>query len=71
MIPVHRMVIKSVVAVLVMGAFAYYFMNFNVILLVLLAAVVYIAMLLVLKTCPKEEIKMAKIIISSKKTFVE
>ena len=70
-IPVHKVVVKPIVATVVMGVFVYYFMNFNVIIVVLLAAVVYMVMLLALKTFSKEEIEMIKSIISSKKTSVD
>jgi len=38
------------IAAVMMGAFVYHFMNFNVIIVVLLAAVIYRIMLLALKT---------------------
>ncbi|MGP8321297.1 MAG: oligosaccharide flippase family protein [Methanosarcinaceae archaeon] len=64
-IPVHKVVVKPMVATVVMGVFVYYFMNFNVGIVVLLAAVVYVIMLSALKTVSKEEIEMVKSIISS------
>ena len=70
-IPVHKMVLKPMVAVLTMGAFVYYFINFNVIIVILLAAVVYMAMLLVLKTFSRAEIEMFKSVISSIKTSIK
>ena len=58
-IPVHKVVIQSMIAVLLMSMFVYYFINFNVIIIVSLAAAVYM-MVLVLKTLSKEDIKMVK-----------
>ena len=69
-IHVHKVVVKPIVATVVMGVFVYYFMNFNVIIVVLLAAVMYVVMLLALKTFSKEEIEMAKSAISSIKMYM-
>jgi O-antigen/teichoic acid export membrane protein len=68
---VHKVAVKPVIAALVMGVFVYYFMNFNVLIVLLLAAVVYMVMLLALKTFSKEEVEMIKGIISSKKTSAD
>ena len=57
-IPVHKVIIQSMIAVLVMIIFVYYFIDFNVIIIVPLAATVYTVVLLVLKIFSKEDIGM-------------
>ena len=54
-LPVHKIVIKPVIGSILMGAFVYYFVDANILLLVPLAAVVYLAALLALKTFTKED----------------
>ena len=54
-LPVHKMFIKPVISVLLMGVFVYHFDNINIFLLVFFAAVVYSVMLLALKTFSKED----------------
>lgn len=54
---VHKVIIQPMIAVLVISVFVYYCIDFNVIIIVPLAAAVYM-MVLVLKTLSKEDIKM-------------
>ena len=58
--PMRKTLLKPTISCLLMGSFVYYFMNINVFLLVLLAAVVYFVTLLTLKTFSKEDIDIIK-----------
>jgi O-antigen/teichoic acid export membrane protein len=51
----HKHFIKPLVASLVMGGFVFYFKDINLLLLILLAGLVYFAMLLVLRTFTQED----------------
>ncbi|MDY6894127.1 MAG: flippase [Thermotogota bacterium] len=59
-IPVHKMVVKPVISGLVMGAFIYYFTRLNIFLLVPLAGIVYLMVLLTLKTFNEDDWEMVK-----------
>jgi len=65
MLPVHKIMIKPVISGLTMGAFVYYFIDFNLFLLVPLAAIIYLVALLVLKTFSKEDQDIIKKIVSN------
>lgn len=54
-LPIHKIAIKPVISGLVMGAFMYYFIDVNMFLLVPLAAIVYLMVLLALKTFSEED----------------
>jgi O-antigen/teichoic acid export membrane protein len=62
-LPVHKIVIKPVIGSLLMGAFIYYFVEHNILLLVPLAGIVYLVALLALKTFSKEDLDIVKRII--------
>ena len=51
----HKHFIKPLIATLVMGGFIFYFRDFNLFLLILLAVLVYFVMLLVLRTFTQED----------------
>ena len=51
----HKYFIKSLVATLMMGGVVFYFKDFNLFLLILLAGLVYFVMLLVLRTFTQED----------------
>jgi len=59
-IPVHKIAIKPLIASLVMAVFIYCFYSFNLFLLVLLAAIVYLGTLHLLKGISQEDMKMFK-----------
>ena len=59
-LPMHKIMVKPVISGLVMGAFVYYFIDFNVFLLVPLAAMIYLVTLLALKTFTMEDIDIVK-----------
>ena len=63
--PVRKTLIKSVISGLIMGTFVYYFIDINVFLLILSAAVVYLIALLVLKTFSEEDWDIVKRIVSN------
>lgn len=54
-LPVHKILLKPLMCGLIMGAFAYYFINVNIFLLIPLAAAVYLVALLASKTFNKED----------------
>jgi len=54
-LPVHKIAIKPIIGSLIMAAFVCYFVDINMFLLISLAAVVYLAALLALKTFTKED----------------
>ena len=62
-LPVHRILAKPAIGSLTMAAFAYYFVEVNIFLLVPLAAAVYLVALLALKTFTKEDWDIAKKIV--------
>ncbi len=66
MLPVHKILIKPVTSGLVTGAFMYYFIDVNMFLLVLLAAVVYLMALLALKTFSTEDWDIVKKVLGRK-----
>lgn len=66
-IPVHKMVIKPMIAAVVMGVFVNHCIDFNVVIIVPLAVAVYTVVLLVLKTFSKEDIEMVKSVINLRK----
>ena len=55
MLTIHKIAIKPVISGLVMGTFMYYFIDVNIFLLVPLAAIVYLMVLLALKTFTDED----------------
>lgn len=59
-IPVHKIAIKPLIASLVMAVFIYCFYSFNLFLLVILAAIVYLGALYLLKGISQEDIRMFK-----------
>ena len=59
-IPVHKILIKPMLAVFVMGASMYYLPNLNIVVLVLLAATVYIVTLLGLKGFTTDDLELLK-----------
>lgn len=59
-LPIHKIVIKPLIASLVMGVFIYCFNNSNLFLLVLLAAIVYLGALYALKGISQGDIRMFK-----------
>ena len=59
-IPVHKVILKSMIAALVISMFLYYFIDFNVIIIAPLAAAVYTVVLLVLKIFFKEDMGLVK-----------
>ena len=63
---VHKIVTKPVIGGLIMGAFMYYFIDLNIILLILLAGAIYLAVLFVLKEFQKEDRDILKKIVSRK-----
>jgi O-antigen/teichoic acid export membrane protein len=64
-IPVHKIVIKPMIAAVVMGAFMYHWMMvFNIFLLVPLAAGVYLAALSIMREFSKEDMDNLKKIVS-------
>lgn len=64
--PVRKTVIKSVISGLIMGAFVYYFVDINIVLLILLAALVYLIALLALRTFSGEDWDIVKRIVSKR-----
>jgi O-antigen/teichoic acid export membrane protein len=62
-LPIHKIMIKPVISGLIMGAFVYYFIDFNIFLLVPSAAVIYLVILLALKTFSKEDFDIVKKVI--------
>lgn len=67
---IHKMLIKPVISGLVMGAFVYYFIDFNMLLLIPFAAFIYILALLSLKTFSKEDVSIFKKVIGLKKEIM-
>ena len=59
-LPIHKMVMKPIISGVVMGAFIYYFTDVNIILLVPLAALVYLIVLIALKTFTEEDWNIVK-----------
>jgi len=64
LLPIHKIIVKPVIGVLMMGAFIYYFIELNIFLLVPLASGIYLVALLVLKEIQKEDIDIVKKIVS-------
>jgi O-antigen/teichoic acid export membrane protein len=62
-LPIHKILIKPIIGSLLMSAFVYYFIDFNIFLLVPLAGVVYLVALLSLKTFTKEDLDIVKKIV--------
>jgi len=62
-LPLHKILIKPIISGLIMGAFIYYFTEFNIFLLIFSAGVVYLVALLALKTFTKEDWDIAKKIV--------
>jgi O-antigen/teichoic acid export membrane protein len=52
---IYKIISKPVISCLIMGAFVYYFIHLNIILLILLAGVIYVMALLALKTFSEED----------------
>ena len=63
---VYKMLIKPVISGCIMGAFIYYFSDFNIFLLIGLAGSIYLTALLLLKTFSEEDWNILKKIISKK-----
>lgn len=63
-LPIHKIVIKPIISGVLMGTFVYYFVDVNMFLLVLLAAVVYLVALLALKTFTEEDWNIVKKMLS-------
>jgi len=63
MLPLHKIVIKPVIGGLIMAAFVY-FININILLIILLAGVVYLTALLALKTFTKDDWDIVKRILN-------
>jgi len=64
-IPIHKILVKPVISGLGMAAFIYYFIDFNIFLLVPLAGIVYLVALFVLRTFSEEDKDIVKKIISN------
>jgi O-antigen/teichoic acid export membrane protein len=64
--PVRKTLIKSVISGLIMGTFVYYFIDVNIFLQVFLAAVIYLAALLTLKTFYEEDWDIVKRMLSKR-----
>ena len=62
-LPVHKILVKPVIGSLLMGTFVYYFMYVNIFLLISFAAVIYLVVLLALKTFTKEDWDIVKKIV--------
>jgi len=62
-LPIHKILAKPVISGTLMGAFMYYFIDFNMFLLVPLAAGIYLVALLALKTFSTEDIDILKKVI--------
>jgi O-antigen/teichoic acid export membrane protein len=62
-LPVHKILVKPVIAGLTMGIFVYYFIELNMFLLVPLSGIVYLAALVVLKTFTIEDKEMIRKIV--------
>ena len=65
-LPVHKIVIKPAIGGLIMGVFVHYFIDVNIVLLVLFAAVLYLVSLIALKTFTNEDWDIAKKIVLRK-----
>ena len=63
-LPIHKILIKTVISGLLMSAFMYHFIDLNISLLIPLAAGVYLVALLALKTFSEEDWDMVKKIVS-------
>lgn len=59
-LPIHKILIKPIISCLIMAAFVYYFIDFNIFLLVPLAAGIYLVALLVFKEFQKEDVEIIK-----------
>jgi O-antigen/teichoic acid export membrane protein len=55
--PLHKISMKPVVGSLIMGTFVYFFIDSNIFVLILCAAVIYLIFLLLLKTFTEEDIE--------------
>ena len=64
MLPIHKIVIKPIISCLLMSAFIYYFINFNIFLIVSLAAGIYFVALVVFKEIRKDDVEIIKRVIS-------
>lgn len=62
--PMYKMLMKPVISGLIMGAFIYYFSDFNIFLLITLAGLIYFTALLLLKTFSEEDVDLLSKIIS-------
>ena len=62
-LPLHKILIKPAIGALIMGAFVYYFIDVNIFLLVPLAGVVYLVILIALKTFTGEDWDIVKKIV--------
>jgi O-antigen/teichoic acid export membrane protein len=62
-LPLHKVSIRTVLASLIMGAFVYFFIDTNIFLLILCAAVIYLISLLFLKTFTSEDVDLVEKII--------
>lgn len=66
-LPLHKIFTKPVISSLIMAIFVFYFIDVNVLLLVLLAGVVYLVSLVTLKTFSGEDIDIVKKILFKQK----
>lgn len=66
-LPVHKILIRPAIGGLIMGIFVYYFIDVNMFLLVLFAAVVYLVSLIALKTFTNEDWNIVKKIVRKKR----
>ena len=65
-LPIHKIIIKPVISSLIMAAFVYHFMYINVFLIVPIAALMYLGILLALRTFSEEDMEIINRIIKIK-----
>ncbi len=66
-IPVHKIVIKPIIASILLGFFIYYLINLNFAILVLGGVLLYFGILIILKEFSKEDISLLKNLIKKEK----